>query len=99
MHYAAFQCPECGAREMIPRTFFSRFARCPSCLTSELRVRKNLDKIDRILRNPWRSIQKLMGAPLLHCHACRLQFYDMRPLRSSQASLDEKRASNSSQIA
>lgn len=100
LHYAVFQCSECGARRTIPRTFFSRFARCPSCLTSNLRIRRSLDKIDGLVRNPVRTLQGWLGAPLLHCHACRLQFYDFRPVRKlSESPSEEKRTSSSSQIA
>jgi hypothetical protein len=45
-------------------------------------MRKKRDTVDTMNRNPLRQLQRLMGAHLYHCDSCRLQFYDLRPLRA-----------------
>lgn len=82
---AVYSCRYCQHREYISRLDVlkvSRHARCPECQNSSLHVLKRRDYIDRYNRNPFRLLQKLMGAHLYHCGFCRLQFYDLRALQS-----------------
>ena len=52
--------------------------RCPRCHRTDLRRRRERDRIDRMLLNPLRYMQRFVGAPLYHCEFCRIQFYDVR---------------------
>jgi len=56
----------------------SPFATCPDCGTTQVRVQARRDKIDRMSRVPWSSIQRFFGGKLYYCRSCRLQFYDCR---------------------
>ena len=58
---------------------FSTVVRCPKCHRTDLRHRRERDRIDRMLPNPLRYIQRFLGGSLYHCQLCRLQFYDLRP--------------------
>jgi DNA-directed RNA polymerase subunit RPC12/RpoP len=75
-------CRDCGREQ--PVTFFgisphlSMVARCPRCGTRRLRKLKRIDKIESMYRNPISRLQQFIGAPLLYCFRCRLQFYDFR---------------------
>jgi DNA-directed RNA polymerase subunit RPC12/RpoP len=82
---AVYSCKTCGHRHGVSRLDIwkiSRFARCPDCHNSRLRILKRRDYIDRFNRNPFRLLQVALNAPLYHCSACRLQFYDLRKLES-----------------
>jgi len=74
-----YACP-CGRTTLTdPRPFFSLVARCPQCGRADLKRRHERDTIDRILYNPFRISQLLLGGKLYHCEFCRLQFHDLRP--------------------
>lgn len=60
-------------------TRFSTVVRCPNCHRTDLRRRHERDRIDRMLRNPLRYMQRFLGGSLYHCQFCRIQFYDLRP--------------------
>ena len=85
LRYAAiYECAQCHCRDLeyyaehFPR--FSRFARCPECGGTALRVQHFVDPVDRLSRSALSFLQKLLHAPLLYCPFCRFQFYDLRPL-------------------
>jgi hypothetical protein len=86
---AAFVCEDCGRRRRVGRCgtlgAFSLTARCPYCGGSDLHKLKSRDRIDPLFRAPWSRLQWLLGAPILHCAWCRLQFYDIRPLKQAKA--------------
>jgi len=86
LQYARIEeCPQCECQRIQAYAdrypVFSFSARCPKCGTPDLRVRRTLDHIDPLYRNPISLIQKYLGAAVLYCVDCRLQFYDLRPRR------------------
>jgi len=81
-----YACP-CGrSRIAEPRPLYSLVARCPKCSRTVLRRRHERDRIDPILRNPFRLLQMLLGGNLYHCQSCRLQFHDLRSRSGDQES-------------
>ena len=77
-----YGCP-CGRTRLLePRPVFSLVARCPKCSGTQLRIRRQRDGVDRILKNPFRLLQMILGGNLYHCEFCRIQFYDVRPPRA-----------------
>jgi predicted Zn finger-like uncharacterized protein len=78
---AIFKCPKCDDRFYLRRKFlgiFGRYVQCPKCGTMNLSKFKNIDRIDRVNKNPFRLALSIVGAPLYHCTFCRLQFWDWR---------------------
>ncbi len=76
-----YQCVDCGHWSKVPgklSAFFSFAASCPSCGNPHLATLRKRDHIDLMYHNPLSWCQRLLGAPLLHCAYCRLQFYDYR---------------------
>ncbi len=53
---------------------------CPDCGTRYVKRLIKLDRIDRVSRAPWSSLQRYVGGKLYRCGRCRLQFYDCRKL-------------------
>ena len=71
-------------RNGTPRPVFSGVAQCPRCFTTDLKIRRKLDKID-FLSSGWASkLQGLLGAKLYHCEKCRFQFYTFKPLAKAR---------------
>jgi hypothetical protein len=62
-------------------TMFSTTSNCPRCGNPDLQELSQRDGVDPLYKAPWSRLQGLFGAPLRYCVWCRLQFYDMRPLR------------------
>ena len=61
---------------------FSLYSRCPSCGGEDsLQRLKKRDRIDSRSKSPLAWIQHLLGAPVVRCFPCRLQYYDWRPLK------------------
>lgn len=84
LRYAAiYECEKCHCQDLESQLehfpMLSPAARCPECGNTALRVQPGLDPVDRLFRNPLSLLQKFLGAPLLYCSPCRLQFYDWRP--------------------
>jgi hypothetical protein len=78
-----FECRNCNEINRIARRYTFRFgphSRCPLCGTFRLRLLAEIDRIDRMLRTPMNTWQKIRGGHLYHCRYCRVQFYDKRPL-------------------
>ena len=76
-------CTKCATRCRLSRWRSlrdSRYVSCPRCAGQNLRVFSRIDRIEGMQRNPLRWIERLLGAPLYYCAACRLQFFDVRPL-------------------
>jgi hypothetical protein len=89
LRYATiYECEKCHCldRESHLEYFplLSTVARCPECANTDLRVQPRLDPVDRQYRNPLSWLQKFLGAPLLCCSPCRLQFYDWRRCQKPQ---------------
>lgn len=76
---------------------FSRYCSCPRCGNPNPSVRLKRDKIDRLVRSPYRMLHHLMGGTLYHCAFCRLQFYDLRK-RKDMDKAEAKVASDVSQM-
>ena len=56
---------------------------CPQCLRLDVHPVTTPDRIDSISTHPLSRLQRWTGAPLTKCKACRLQFYDWRPVRAA----------------
>jgi DNA-directed RNA polymerase subunit RPC12/RpoP len=82
-HAAIYRCAACRFEAAVPLTALypqlSRIARCPRCSTTELRVLARRDPIERMYRGPLSTLWRWLGAPILYCPFCRLQFHDFRP--------------------
>jgi hypothetical protein len=84
-YLAIYECLECDTEQCIPRPYqyyFGPQARCPRCGTARLSRLKDRDKIDSMRSGPVNLLNRLTGGKLVHCHYCRLQFYDRRLLAS-----------------
>ena len=69
-------------RQLINCQFlFSLKSRCVRCGSRNVQPTKKRDYIDPVSKDLLGSFQRLFGAPLKKCPACRLQFYDWRPAR------------------
>jgi len=80
---AVYQCEDCLQYHELSRLrhwpMFSWHARCPRCGTERLKRFTRRDHIEALYANPLSKLQRFIGAPLLYCFRCRLQFYDIRP--------------------
>ena len=95
---AIYTCRSCGSKEGVSRLHalkISRYARCPECHSTRLRVLKRRDRIDRFIRNPFRLAQSILGARLYHCPGCRLQFHDLRYLEKGTNGIESSRVADS----
>lgn len=88
--YSEFRlCRHCGRRLKRPRIslgatgnfIFSRHTRCIQCGTHNVYRLAKRDRIDWMSKNPVSWLFRLIGAPLVKCPACRLQFYDWRSVK------------------
>src|SRR5262245_52811090 len=60
--------------------YFSRFTHCIRCGSPRIERMEKRDHIDSMSHHPYSHLLQLTGAPLKKCPACRLQYYDWRPL-------------------
>ena len=86
----AFVCVRCGVRvgclyailrdaKIQFECLFSRYSRCLRCgKTEQVSRLEKRDYIDRFAKHPLSWVQRVMGAPISRCSACRLQYYDWR---------------------
>jgi len=75
------RCRNCDRRigqKHLVYNYFSPSTRCPCCGGADLERRQKPDRVDRLLGNPYRLAQRLLGGGLFHCELCRVQFYDLR---------------------
>ena len=85
----AFRCAACarevrrlGALGSVRASFYlSRYTRCIRCSSHRVRRQKHRDRIDFMSRRVISLVLRLTGAPLNRCPACRLQYYDWRPIK------------------
>ena len=90
VYSGVFSCDKCKARvgwyhpvvltQLVRLRFvFSLRTRCLKCGKTERvsRLAKR-DYIDGVSKSPLSWLQRLMGAPINRCSACRLQYYDWR---------------------
>ena len=84
----AFECRSCRRRirRLHPgisvryNFFVSTHARCVNCGTAKVQRVAKRDLLDGLTGHPVSQLQRLTFAPLNRCAACRLQFYDWRPV-------------------
>ena len=65
--------------------FVSTNARCVNCGTAKVQRVAKRDLLDGLSGHPVSQLQRLTFAPLNRCAACRLQFYDWRPVAPKPA--------------
>jgi hypothetical protein len=90
-----FRCRKCGAsvhrlyRTLSVNTtfFFSRYTHCIRCGTPDIQRSHKRDRVDSFSRHLASRIMRFTGAPINKCAACRLQYYDWRPVRSDDQHL------------
>ena len=83
----AFQCKKCGFRRRVvyrffrvnATVFFSRYTHCVRCGTARVHRSAKADRIDSVSKHVVSMVQRMSGAPVYRCIACRLQYYDWRP--------------------
>ena len=86
-----FRCAHCdlrlrqlrGRRNAKISFLFSRYTRCIRCGTQHVRRISKRDRVDSVSRGVVSTLLRLTGAPLNKCDACRLQYYDWRPLHAA----------------
>lgn len=82
VHAAVYFCPVCLHEAPVSQVavypVFSTIARCPRCSNPRLKKLDKRDRIEKLYGNPSSRMQQWLGAPLLYCQFCRLQFYDLR---------------------
>ena len=90
LYTEVLRCRKCGYRTgvvhpSISNTIgfvLSRYTRCIRCGNSAVQRLSKRDRIDSMSRHPLSILMLLTGAPLNHCHVCRLQYRDWRPTRA-----------------
>jgi len=83
-----FQCPRCKSvihrrrPELLIEHWFlaSPYTRCIRCRTFDVHRVAKRDVIDSMSWKITSVLFRLTGAPLVKCTACRLQYYDWRPV-------------------
>ena len=85
-----FECPHCDTRVRQTHSWFrlgdigpliSRYTRCVRCGTFRVNRVAKRDWIDPVSNDVFGRLQWVFGAPLNKCNACRLQYYDWRPVK------------------
>jgi len=87
-----FRCPKCDNRvsathpyaRVTLRFIFSRHTHCIRCGTPFVQRSTKRDRVDSISSHVLGRVQRVLGAPLNKCVACRLQYYDWRPVKKEQ---------------
>ena len=85
---AIYQCRQCQRIEYLPRQYrfhFGTHSRCPRCGTFRISRLKEPDTIDPMKTGLLNLAEHLAGGGIFHCRFCRLQFYDIRPLKQAKA--------------
>ena len=87
LYAAAYECRHCRARQQQGHWYsflFGDISHCPRCGTHRVQRLRDVDRIDRMYRNPISYLQKFFGGNLHRCSYCRLQFYDVRDVAPKQ---------------
>ncbi len=87
-----FRCPKCDRRvrrlhQPVDATltfFFSRYTHCIRCGAPGVYRMAKRDRVDSVSKKLASQLFHLTGAPLNKCPACRLQYYDWRPIDPNQ---------------
>ena len=82
-----FECRKSGLRPRVVHRFvrvnatyfFSRYTHCVRCGTARVHRSAKADRIDSVSKHVVSMVQRMSGAPVYRCVACRLQYYDWRP--------------------
>ena len=85
----AYRCKGCNHRKCesyLMTGLFDKYACCPRCGNPVPDRRSRRDKVDSMLHTPLRMLHWMLGGKLYHCVFCRLQFYDIRPIKSAAVS-------------
>jgi len=87
----AFRCSSCNARKGLSfiDAGFGESVSCPRCGNGVPDRRSKPDKVDSMRHSPINLIHWMLGGRLYHCVFCRLQFYDIRALKSSAPNANE----------
>ena len=94
VYSSVYVCPRCNLRLGLHHRFlfrqlvrvrflFSLYSCCVRCGSYAVHALAQRDYVDAVSRSPLGAFQALLGAPLKKCPACRLQYYDWRPVRST----------------
>lgn len=100
VYSSVYLCPRCRLRLGLYHAFllrqlarvgfvFSRYSCCVRCGSYAVRTMAQRDYVDAMSRDLLGLFQIVLGAPLKKCPECRLQYYDWRPVRST----DKRRVS------
>jgi transcription elongation factor Elf1 len=68
--------------------YFSRYTNCIRCGTLAVYRLSQRDRVDSMSRSLVSQLQRLSGAPLMKCNACRLQYYDWRPIARAARNIE-----------
>jgi hypothetical protein len=96
LYSTVFSCPHCKRRvhrlrDSLLSTYSTlRFvlathSRCPRCGRRNVNRLRRSDTIELLTRNPFALIQAVLGAPVKHCHYCRIRYFDWRGIREESA--------------
>ena len=93
LYEGMFQCPACAFqgkrpyRALYPTLAFllSRYTRCIRCSNANVQRLSRRDSVDWMSWHPISLVCRVTGAPLNRCPACRLQYYDWRPIARAVA--------------
>jgi predicted nucleic acid-binding Zn ribbon protein len=81
-----YLCRKCGGtfkvRRLLPHLNprLAPYTHCVRCGTFDVHRVVKRDRIDPVSNSPSTWVHRFTGAPLYKCIACRLQYYDWRPL-------------------
>ena len=94
VYSGVYVCPRCHSRLGLHYAFlhgllvrarfmFSRYSCCVRCGSYAVHAMARRDYVDAMCKNLLGVYQLVLGAPLKRCPDCRLQYYDWRPVRST----------------
>lgn len=88
-----YRCPSCSLRLARPRLWLTALTRprlpflltlhtrCVKCGNPRVRRLNRRDRVDSTSMHPISAALHYLGAPLIRCDRCRIQYYDWRPIR------------------
>jgi hypothetical protein len=97
-----YRCRRCNirfAKGYFNLGIFEKFASCPQCGNPAPDQRSRRDKVDSMLGGVVRLVHWALGGKLYHCVFCRLQFYDVRPLKPFPQNPEAKSDANKATMA